>query len=289
VTTSLTIIEQELGYFALAIVQAGAYIFKSECGLGRYLEMYQERRGTLLEEYRMQVQKIDDYERTVYTTWFMSFEQLSPHAATFFKICAFFKICVFLHHDGISEAIFQNAARNLENYAPHLPATNEELDSLSVAKDFMNWFQPTEGLWQQSDTVIVTTTSTTTSGSGRVGPGSTHSPNLHTFNLADRLWPQKSHEQHPLLPPPSITTLNDGEADVANREDPVRPNGPGSRMDGRLSSMDDRRVAGAAPRPGTAPPVQRRGERYDWLTPDDRSIQVLPSKLRTTSIDWEQK
>src|ERR1700722_8394909 len=135
------IIEQELGYFALAIVQAGAYISKSECGLGRYLEMYRERRGTLLEEYRTQVQKIDDYERTVYTTWLISFEQLSQQAATFFKICA------FLHHDGISEAIFQNAACNLANYVPDLPATNEELVSLSAAKDFMNWFRTTEGLW----------------------------------------------------------------------------------------------------------------------------------------------
>jgi hypothetical protein len=143
VTAWLTIIEQELGCFALAIVQAGAYIFKSECGLGRYLEMYRERRGTLLEEYRTQMQKIDDYERTVYTTWLMSFERLSPQAATFFKICA------FLHHDGISEAIFQNAARKLVNYVPRLPATNQELDSLSVAKDFMNWFRTTEGLSQK--------------------------------------------------------------------------------------------------------------------------------------------
>src|SRR3984957_13099824 len=134
-------IEQELGYFALAIVQAGAYIFKSECGLGRYLEMYRERRGTLLEEYGTQVQKIDDYERTVYTTWLMSFKRLSPQAATFFKICA------FLHHDGISEAIFQNAASNLANYVPDLPPTNQESDSLSTAKDFMNWFQTTEGFW----------------------------------------------------------------------------------------------------------------------------------------------
>ena len=136
-----TIIEQELGCLALAVVQAGAYISRFGCGLRRYLEMYRERRGELLEEYRTQVQKIDDYERTVYTTWLMSFEQLSPQAATLFKICA------FLHHDGISEAIFQNAARNLATYVPRLPTTNQESDSLSMAKDFMNWFRMTEGFW----------------------------------------------------------------------------------------------------------------------------------------------
>src|SRR5271170_2109619 len=134
-------IEQELGYFALAVVQAGAYISESECGLHRYLEMYQERRGELLEEYRTQVQKIDDYEWTVYTTWTMSFERLSPLAATFLKICA------FLHHDGISETMFQNAASNLTNYVPQLSTTNHESDSLSAAKEFLNSFRTTGGLW----------------------------------------------------------------------------------------------------------------------------------------------
>src|SRR3984957_7420707 len=140
-STLSTIIEQELGCLALAVVQAGAYISRFEFGLSRYLEMYRERRGELFKEYSNQVQKIDDYEWTVYTTWTMSFERLSPQASRFLKICA------FLHHDGISEAIFQNAARNLANSVPRLPATNEELDSLSAAKDFMNWFRATEGLW----------------------------------------------------------------------------------------------------------------------------------------------
>src|SRR3984957_16503647 len=140
-STLSTIIEQELGYLALTVVQAGAYISRFDCGLRRYLEMYRERRGELLEEYRTQVQKIDDYEWTVYTTWLMSFEQLTPQAATFFKICA------FLHHDGISEAIFQNAAPNLANYVPIFPATNQESESLSAAKDLMDWFRTTEGLW----------------------------------------------------------------------------------------------------------------------------------------------
>src|ERR1700722_10818126 len=140
-STLSTIIEQELGYLALAVVQAGTYIPRFECGFGRYLEMYRERRGELLEEYKNQAQQIDDYEWTVYTTWTMSFERLSPQAATFLKICA------FLHHDGISEAIFQNAASNLANYVPDLPPTNQESDYLSVAKDFMDWFRTTEGLW----------------------------------------------------------------------------------------------------------------------------------------------
>src|ERR1700722_12918184 len=135
------IIKQELGYLALAVVQAGAYISRFECGLHHYLEMYWECCGELPEEYRTQVQKIDNYEWTVYTTWLMSFEQLSLQAATFFKICA------FLHHDSISEVIFQNAVCNLATYIPHFPTMNQEFNSLSMVKDFMNWFQMTEGLW----------------------------------------------------------------------------------------------------------------------------------------------
>jgi len=66
-------------------------------------------------------------------------------------------ICAFLHHEGISEAIFQNAACNLANYVPDLPATNQESDCLSALKDFMNWFQTTEGLWdmQKSLDIII--------------------------------------------------------------------------------------------------------------------------------------
>src|ERR1700722_17725015 len=134
-------VEQELGHFALAVVQAGSYISRSECSVGRYLEMYKARRGELLEEYRDQVHKIDDYESTVYTTWMISFEQLTPQATIFLKICG------FLHHDGISEAIFQKAANNMTTYVPSLPITNEDSDALSVAKDFLNWFRTTDGSW----------------------------------------------------------------------------------------------------------------------------------------------
>src|ERR1700722_10676894 len=136
--TLSTTIEQGLGYLALAVVQAGAYISRSECSLGRYLKMYKERRGELLEEYGDQAQKIDDYEWTVYTTWVISFERLTPQASKFLKICA------FLHHDGISETIFQKAASNLTTFVPTI---NEDSESLSAAKDFLTWFRPTEGLW----------------------------------------------------------------------------------------------------------------------------------------------
>ena len=105
-------VSQELGYLALAVVQAGAYICRSECSLDRYLELYRERRKEILEEYRDSVQKMDDYKWTVYTTWTISFKRLSAQSATFLRICA------YLHHDGISEAIFRNAALNTTTDGP---------------------------------------------------------------------------------------------------------------------------------------------------------------------------
>ena len=107
-------VPQELGYLALAVVQAGAYIFKSECSLGQYLELYRERRGGILEEYGDIVQKVDNYEWTIYTTWLISYQRLSAQSTMFLKLCA------YLHHDGISEAFFGTLLpmRQLTNHPP---------------------------------------------------------------------------------------------------------------------------------------------------------------------------
>src|SRR3984957_13923530 len=136
---------------------------------------------------------------------------------------------------------------------------------------------------QRSDTVIVTTTSTTVSGSGRVGPGSAHvisSPQPSYIQLG-RSSPATKVPRASPPSPSSIATLNYGEADVADRGDPTRPIGPGSRVDGRSSSMDDRRVAGAAPRPGTAPPPAQEEANGTTGSPPT----ILPSKRSPLSSD----
>ena len=129
---------QELGHLALAVVQAGAYIFRSGCGMALYLELYQTCRGDLLEEYRDYKHKMGSYEWTVYTTWQLSFERLRTHSA---QAATFLQHCAFLHHDGISQAIFQNAAANIESFAD-----DQESNSLSDAKDFLGLFL-TSGTW----------------------------------------------------------------------------------------------------------------------------------------------
>ncbi|KAJ7861346.1 hypothetical protein B0H13DRAFT_2568163 [Mycena leptocephala] len=94
-------IVKELCYLPLAIVQAGAFISQSG-GLDSYLNIYMKNRAQLLSE--KPTQSHDNYTWTVYTTWQMSFDKLSPLAATFLQLCS------FLHWDGISEEIFSRAA-----------------------------------------------------------------------------------------------------------------------------------------------------------------------------------
>ena len=82
------------------------------CG---YLDNYKKHRTKLLREHGKQ--RADDYKLTVYTTWQISFEKLSPEAATFLQLCA------FMHHDGIFEEIFRKATTTTFVGAPS-SATN---------------------------------------------------------------------------------------------------------------------------------------------------------------------
>ncbi|KAJ7740863.1 hypothetical protein B0H14DRAFT_3167854 [Mycena olivaceomarginata] len=67
-----------LHYLPLAIVQAGAFISKSQ-DLDSYLALYTKNQARLLSE--KPTQSHDRYAWTVYTTWQMSFNQLKPAAA----------------------------------------------------------------------------------------------------------------------------------------------------------------------------------------------------------------
>ncbi|KAJ7873537.1 P-loop containing nucleoside triphosphate hydrolase protein, partial [Mycena olivaceomarginata] len=96
-----TEIVKTLGYLALAITQAGAFISKSE-DLSSYLDLYKKNQGQLLAE--KPSQSHDHYAWTVYTTWQISFDRLKAPAAMFLLLCS------FLHHEGISEDIFCNAS-----------------------------------------------------------------------------------------------------------------------------------------------------------------------------------
>ncbi|KAJ7260235.1 hypothetical protein C8J57DRAFT_1720189 [Mycena rebaudengoi] len=127
-----TKIVKVLHCFPLAVVQAGAYILKTQ-SLRRYLALYKQNQARLLSE--VSVQSHDKYTWSVYTTWDISFRCLSKQAAQFMQLCS------FLHHEGISEGIFSNAAL----YIPQLLKPTEE--QVKEPRAFLGHFLTATGAW----------------------------------------------------------------------------------------------------------------------------------------------
>ncbi|KAJ7120129.1 hypothetical protein C8R44DRAFT_921127, partial [Mycena epipterygia] len=121
-----------LHYLPLAIIQAGAFISKSG-DLDGYLALYEKNRARLLSQ--KPVQSHDNYAWTVYTTWQISFNQLSQPAATFLQLCS------LLHHQGISEEIFKNAATY--KFGPSSPSKDE----LQMPLEYLSQFLASNGVW----------------------------------------------------------------------------------------------------------------------------------------------
>ncbi|EFY94038.2 hypothetical protein MAA_10501 [Metarhizium robertsii ARSEF 23] len=103
-----------LGWLALAIVQACAYVRKGLCRIDEYCDIYSRHREKLLS-YRS-VQGQSEYQHTVYTTWEISIEAIkkqpekcSSHAIELIGIFS------FLHYEGIREDIFELAHKNIHN------------------------------------------------------------------------------------------------------------------------------------------------------------------------------
>ncbi|KAJ7443672.1 hypothetical protein FB451DRAFT_1437075 [Mycena latifolia] len=95
-------IVQKLHCLPLAVAQAGAYISASSCPLQKYLKLHDSaaQRIRLLDQTHSQ----SDYELSVYATWRISFDKVSIQAQELLQLCS------FIHHDGITEAIFERAA-----------------------------------------------------------------------------------------------------------------------------------------------------------------------------------
>ncbi|KAJ7064256.1 P-loop containing nucleoside triphosphate hydrolase protein, partial [Mycena amicta] len=130
-------VQIELHCFALAIVQAGAFISKSppmRQDISKYIPVYQENKATLLG--KKPEQSHSDYQWTVYTTWQISFDQLGPLAAQFLQLCS------FIHFEGITEDIFRRAAE----YIPGDEPLDPTLDTLQPALYFLSNFK-NESKW----------------------------------------------------------------------------------------------------------------------------------------------
>ncbi|KAJ7765220.1 hypothetical protein B0H16DRAFT_1687407 [Mycena metata] len=125
-------IVKSLHHLPLAIVQAGAFISKSR-NLDSYLALYTKNQARLLSE--KPAQSHDQYAWTVYTTWQMSFDRLTPPAAMFLQHCS------FLHYNGISEEIFSYASK----YQFYSNGPSEE--ELQKPLEFLSHFLGPDGKW----------------------------------------------------------------------------------------------------------------------------------------------
>ncbi|KAJ7697165.1 hypothetical protein B0H17DRAFT_891039, partial [Mycena rosella] len=130
-----------LCYLPLAIIQAGAFISQSG-RLNGYLALYAKNKTLLLSQ--KPTQSHDNYAWTVYTTWQISFNQLSQRAKTFLQLCS------FLHYHGISEDMFRNAASY--KFGPSSPSKEE----LQMPLEVLSQFSDLSGNWDPLCFIYVT-------------------------------------------------------------------------------------------------------------------------------------
>ncbi|KAK0186240.1 P-loop containing nucleoside triphosphate hydrolase protein [Armillaria mellea] len=91
-----------LGCQALAVATAGAYIASTAtCTLRNYLSCFKQKCNQLLNYKRM---SLDGYQKTIFSAFQLSFDQLSPSTELFMQICTCF------HHTAIPVELFYHTA-----------------------------------------------------------------------------------------------------------------------------------------------------------------------------------
>ncbi|KAG8796104.1 hypothetical protein FRC12_004856 [Ceratobasidium sp. 428] len=134
---------QDLGFLALAIVHAGAYIFCANLSIAKYRKQCLERTQTSLEQYNKLAGNVEKYEKTVYTTWVMSYGRLKPRTQQLLGLMA------YLHHGCITEDVFKRAASNM-NRALILPPNDDELATRKYVRDHLALYLDADGQWDST-------------------------------------------------------------------------------------------------------------------------------------------
>ncbi|KAB5580484.1 hypothetical protein GE09DRAFT_1212934 [Coniochaeta sp. 2T2.1] len=141
----------ELGCLALAIDQAGSYIFMQRCSIADYLQVFRERRAELLRDERYKGQ--DPRSQAVYATFDISYRAVKALATDqegHFEgedarnALRILDLVCFYHNEGIPEEIFQRAAlkrhRRVRKGLPHPLAGGAVcLESLLYVADDRRW------------------------------------------------------------------------------------------------------------------------------------------------------
>ncbi len=128
-----------LGCQALAVATAGAYIaLNPTCTLSNYISHFNQKRTELLN-YKMR--SLDDYQKTVFSAFHLSFDHLSFSTKHFIQICAFF------HHTAILIELFHHAAAFTGDDLQ--PEEREKASAVEELKYFLSLFTH-EGSWDDS-------------------------------------------------------------------------------------------------------------------------------------------
>ena len=134
--TEASKIVRELFCLPLAIDQAGAYIASGATTIEYYLAKYSEHRKILLSH--SEFTGASKYNRTVYKTWELSYEEIqhraksddSHKANAANSAMLLLELFRFFHHEQITEEIFCYAAHAKDDQTPisNLPLANSLLD-----------------------------------------------------------------------------------------------------------------------------------------------------------------
>ncbi len=137
-----TIVER-LGYHALALTQAGAFIRKREITLSKFLNDYKCRRELILKntpqlsQYR---KKLGDAEKetslNVFTTWELSFQQLQSHSTEESLEIKILTLFAFFDPKDISERFLADYVGNCLVTSGDEGSSTENVEVLDWLKDF---------------------------------------------------------------------------------------------------------------------------------------------------------
>ncbi|KAF8602169.1 FabD/lysophospholipase-like protein, partial [Ceratobasidium sp. AG-I] len=130
---------KDLGYFALAVVQAGAYMRTTQCGIVQYQKLFQAAHEHLLREHG--IDQTDEYGMSVITSWEISFRQLSSSATQLLHMLS------FMHHEGISETFFEVACVRVLSYEPAIPLNESQAATHNTVIHFLSLLVTPSGEW----------------------------------------------------------------------------------------------------------------------------------------------
>ncbi|KAF8598112.1 FabD/lysophospholipase-like protein [Ceratobasidium sp. AG-I] len=130
---------KDFGYFALVIAQAGAYIRATQCGINQYQKLFQAARGRLLRE--RGVDQTDEYGMSVVASWEISYRQLSSNATRLLHLMS------FLHHEGISETLFEVSCVTALSYKPLIPLNKSQASMKSIVFELLSLMRTSSGEW----------------------------------------------------------------------------------------------------------------------------------------------